>query len=255
MIGRAVLLTMFATRKAASAKQIALVTGANRGIGRELCRQLVALDYEVILGSRNEAKGFAVWKEMGSPSSLHPIPLDVTSEQSVQSARDLIEMKFDGVLDVLVNNAGIHYDTHNTASTADLDYVKETLDTNLMGAWRCSQTFVPLLQRASEITDRPPPRIVNVSSGAGSLQDMSSSWTPSYSVSKAAMNALTIKLAKEFPSWKINSVCPGWVATDMGGTSATSTVEEGARSVLWAATLDSDGPTCGYFRHGRPIAW
>jgi len=241
---------MFVGSSTATAKQLALVTGANRGIGKEVCRQLVALgDYDVFLASRDQAKGEAVWRELGSPPSLHPIVLDVNSEKSVKQAKELIQTKYGSKLDLLVNNAGINYDTHFTASTADLQYVQETLDTNLVGAWRCIQNFVPLLKNSSN------PRVVNVSSGAGSLQEMSSSWTPAYSASKAAMNVLTIKLAQEFPSWKVNSVCPGWVATDMGGPSATSTVEEGAKSVMWAATLDNKGPTGGNFRHGKPIPW
>ena len=239
----------------AAAKQLALVTGGNRGIGLEVCRQLVALSdrhngspYQVLLGSRDLEKGEKAWKELGSPAVVRPIQLDVTSETSIARAAKIIEQDYGGALDVLVNNAGINYDTHLTASTADLAYVQETLDTNLMGPWKCAQGFMPLLQRSSN------PRIVNVSSGAGSLQGMTSAGTPAYSISKAALYALTIKLANEFPNMRINSVCPGWVATDMGGPGAPP-VEGGGKSVMWAVTLDQTGPTGGNFRNGRRIEW
>ena len=228
----------------------ALVTGGNRGIGLEVCRQLAAMgdDFEVLLASRDLGKGEVAWNKLGKPTTVHPIALDVTSEESIQAAKEEIELKYGGVLDVLVNNAGINYDTHQTASTAEIGYVEETLATNLMGPWKCAQGFLPLLQKADN------PRIVNVSSGAGSLQDASSSGTPAYSVSKAALNMLTIKLAKEFPKMKINSVCPGWVATDMGGPGAPP-VEGGGKSVMWAILLDKNGPSGGNYRHGKPIIW
>ena len=154
-----------------------------------------------------------------------------------------------GRLDVLVNNAAIHYDTWQDGVGADLDVVREALETNLLGAWRTTQACLPLL-RASRSG-----RVVNVSSGAGALSAMGAG-TPAYSVSKAALNALTRILAAELRAERIlvNSVCPGWVATDMGGAGGRP-VEEGAASVLWAALLPDDGPSGGFFRDGRPLDW
>lgn len=252
------------TSSISTAKQLVLVTGGNRGIGKEVCCQLAALgdEFEVLLASRdNRSRGEEAILHQPqdligniNPSStgrvLHLIQLDVTSEASIAQAKGTIERDFGGVLDVLVNNAGIHYDSHQTPSTADLhQYVQETVDTNLLGPWRCIQGFLPLLQKSKN------PRIVNVSSGSGSMTDMYSSSAPAYSVSKAALNALTVKFAKEFPNMRINAVCPGWVATDMGGPHAPSSVEEGARSVIWAILLDQSGPTGGNFLHGKTVPW
>ena len=234
------------TIMAASSKQVALVTGGNRGIGLEVCRQLLALqddDYHVILTSRDQAKGKRAAASLSS-NRVTVLVMDVANSDSIAQAAAHVKAQF-GVLDVLVNNAGINYDTWHTASTADLDQVQETMDTNLMGPWRCSLGFLELLQKSTS------PRIVNVSSGAGSLQDMSTGGTPGYSVSKAALNALTIKLAKDLPKFRINAVCPGWTATDMGGGGRP--IPEGAAGVVWAATLDAAGPTGGCFRDGKPI--
>jgi NAD(P)-dependent dehydrogenase (short-subunit alcohol dehydrogenase family) len=147
----------------------------------------------------------------------------------------------------LVNNAAINYDTWERATTADLDVVRDTLETNLFGAWRTAQALLPHLQRSAH------PRIVNVSSGSGQLSDMGGG-TPAYRVSKTALNALTRMLAAELPRARVNSVCPGWVATDMGGAGGRP-VAEGAASVIWAIDVPDDGPTGGFFRDGRPLPW
>jgi NAD(P)-dependent dehydrogenase (short-subunit alcohol dehydrogenase family) len=154
-----------------------------------------------------------------------------------------------GRLDVLVNNAAIDYDTWQSTLGADLSVVAEALDTNLLGAWRLAQRAAPLLRRS------PAGRIVNVSSGAGSLTGMTAG-APAYGISKAALNALTIKLARELErdGVLVNAVCPGWVATDMGGPGGRP-VTEGAAGIVWAATLPEGGPTGGFFRDGRPIPW
>ena len=237
------------------AKPVALVTGGNRGIGLEVCRQLLArtdAEYHVILTSRDAAKGREAAARLSSKNKNNNNPrvmamaMDVTNPDSIAQAAAQVKAQF-GVVDVLVNNAGINYDTWHTASTADLSQAQETMDTNLMGPWRCSIGFLDLLKQSD------CPRIVNVSSGAGSLQDMSSGGTPAYSVSKAALNALTIKLAKDLPKFRVNAVCPGWTATDMGGGGRP--VPEGAEGVVWAATLDASGPTGGFFRDGKPIAF
>jgi NAD(P)-dependent dehydrogenase (short-subunit alcohol dehydrogenase family) len=152
-------------------------------------------------------------------------------------------------LDVLVNNAAIDYDTDARALTADLDRVRRDLDTNLFGAWRMAQAFAPHLRASGH------GRLVNVSSGAGSITEMTSGRTPAYSTSKLALNGLTRMLAAELreDGVLVNSVCPGWTATDMGGGGRP--VSEGARGITWACLLDDDGPTGGFFRDGREIAW
>jgi NAD(P)-dependent dehydrogenase (short-subunit alcohol dehydrogenase family) len=152
-------------------------------------------------------------------------------------------------LDILVNNAAILYDTWQHGVDADLDQVHEAFETNLLGAWRVTQAVLPLL-RAS-----PAGRIVNVSSGAGALHDMGGG-TPAYRTSMAALNALTRILAAELrgDGILVNAICPGWVATDMGGAGGRP-VADGAAGIVWAATLPEDGPTGGFFRDGRPLAW
>lgn len=232
-----------------AAQPIAIVTGANRGIGLEVGRQLGQRGITAILGSRDLAKGEAAAApliEAGLPVLARQ--LDVTDPDSITRLAAQVQAEF-GRLDLLVNNAGILYDTWQQPSTADLQIVQQALDTNLLGVWRMCQAFVPLLRQSRQA------RIVNVSSGAGSLASMDDS-TPAYSVSKAALNALTRSLAAELKSSGIlvNAICPGWVATDMGGSGGRP-VEDGAASVIWGLLLPDDGPTGGFFRDGRSIPW
>jgi NAD(P)-dependent dehydrogenase (short-subunit alcohol dehydrogenase family) len=224
--------------------RVAVVTGANRGIGFEVCRQLVGRGFSVVLGSRDAGRGAAAARELGVVARR----LDVADEESVRDAARWLEGSL-GRCDALVNNAAIHYDTWQRASSADLAVVHEALETNLFGAWRTTLAFLPLLRRS------PHPRVVNVSSGGGSISEMGAG-TPAYHVSKAALNALTRTLAAELRSDGIlvNAICPGWTATDMGGAGGRP-VEEGAASVVWGVTLGDDGPTGGFFRDGRPLAW
>lgn len=224
-------------------RPVAVVTGATRGIGREVAAQLLARGYAVALGARDPDRGRAVAADLGGPDVL-AVPLDVTAPAGPAVAA--VTAAF-GRADVLVNNAAIHWDPGSAAVTADLDVVREALETNLLGAWRTTQAFLPLLRRS------PHPRIVSVSSEAGSLASMRGG-TPAYSVSKAALNALTLELAGELPGFRVNAVCPGWVATDMGGPGGRP-VAEGAASVVWAAVLPDDGPTGGFFRDGHPLPW
>jgi NAD(P)-dependent dehydrogenase (short-subunit alcohol dehydrogenase family) len=217
---------------------IAVITGANRGIGREVARQLAARGDTAILTARDLAKAQAAAAEVGA----RPAQLDVTDPDSVERFAAAV-----GEVDVLVNNAAIHYDTWERARSADLDVVREALETNLLGAWRVAIALVPALERSAH------PRIVNVSSGAGQLTDMGGG-TPAYRASKTALNALTRMLAAELPGVLVNSVCPGWVATDMGGAGGRP-VSEGAASVLWAVDLPDGGPSGGFFRDGRPLPW
>jgi NAD(P)-dependent dehydrogenase (short-subunit alcohol dehydrogenase family) len=226
---------------------VALVSGANRGIGREIARQLVDLGLAVVVGSRDPAKGEATAAELGERAVA--TQLDVTDEESIRSAVGFVERKF-GRLDVLVNNAGIADRWRGTAAAADFETVKEVLETNLFGAWRLAKAAIPLMRRNGY------GRIVNVSSGMGQLSDMGGH-SPGYRVSKTGLNALTRMLTSELASENIlvNSVCPGWVRTDMGGAGARRSVEEGADTPVWLATLPDDGPRGGFFRNRKPIPW
>ncbi|WP_282697294.1 SDR family oxidoreductase [Streptomyces sp. CC208A] len=229
---------------------VSLVTGANRGIGRETARQLAALGHTVLLCARRpeDAERAVAGLAPGVSGTLLPRRLDVTDADGVRVLAREVEAEF-GRLDVLVNNAAIDYDSDRRAVSADLDEVGRTLETNLFGAWRTAQAFLPLLRRSAH------PRLVNVSSESGSLEHMTGG-TPAYGVSKAALNALTRKLADELRAERIlvNAVCPGWIATDMGGPGG-GPVEQGAAGVVWAATLPDSGPTGGFFRDGEPLAW
>ncbi|MEL6191672.1 MAG: SDR family oxidoreductase [Bacteroidota bacterium] len=227
---------------------IALVTGANRGIGLEVVRQLAKNGHEVILTSRNEEKGLKASKQPGL-SNIHFHVLDVTSQQSVDQLVVYVSEKF-GRLDILVNNAGINYDTWQKATDPDLENVQQTLDTNLIGPWRMAKAFIPLMRKHGY------GRIVNVSSGAGAIEGMGAG-TPAYSVSKAALNVMNIKLAAELSGNDIlvNAVCPGWVRTEMGGAGAPRSVQQGAEGIIWAAELPQNGPSGKFFRDGKEVAY
>lgn len=228
---------------------ITLITGGNRGIGKEVARQLVAKGHTVILTARSLEKGQAAAAEVGQgPGDVVPIQLDVTDSASILQARDLVEERF-GRLDVLVNNAGIDYDRDQDVKTADLDRVRRIIDTNVVGVWEVTQAFHSLL-RASD-----HPRIVNLSSEAGSIAGIEA-WAPGYSTSKAALNGLTAIMAREFAfdGMLVNAVCPGWIATDMGGPGG-GPLPPGGESVVWAVELPKDGPTGGFFQNGRRLPW
>ncbi len=226
--------------------KISLVTGANRGIGKEIVSQLVHdYGFKVILGSRDLSKGEAAAAGIGG--DVRAIELDVSSPKSVTRVLEVLSSDY-GHLDAVVNNAGVDYDTDQLAKSADLGRVRRAFDTNLFGAWEIAIQAIPLLRKGTQ------PRLVNVSSGAGSLTGMGGG-TPGYGISKAALNALTIKLADEVrgDGILVNAICPGWVATDMGGGGRP--VSEGAKGAVWAATLPEGGPTGGFFRDGKPIDW
>jgi NAD(P)-dependent dehydrogenase (short-subunit alcohol dehydrogenase family) len=227
--------------------RVALVSGANRGIGLEISRQLAGKGITTILGSRDEEKGLEAAE--GIDGEVVVCRLDVTDQKGMGSLARDVEEEF-GRLDILVNNAGVSMDRGQRGVDVDLDVVRETLEMNLFGAWRLCEVFGPLMQRNGY------GRIVNVSSGMGALNDMGGG-SPAYRVSKTALNALTRILASELRGSGIlvNSVCPGWVRTDMGGSSASRSVEEGADTPVWAATLPDNGPTGGFFRDRRPIPW
>jgi NAD(P)-dependent dehydrogenase (short-subunit alcohol dehydrogenase family) len=226
---------------------IALVTGANRGIGLEVARQLAEAGFEVILTARDAAKGEAAAASLQrSGLNVTAHALDVSDPASIASAQDWLQSER-GVLDVLVNNAAVNYDTWQDVLTADFAVVEGALQTNTLGPWRMTQAFLPLLQRSAH------PRVVNVSSQAGAWSSMTGG-TPAYNLSKLALNGLTRMLATRLKRDRIlvNAVCPGWVATDMGGPGGRP-VEQGAASVVWAACLSDDGPTGGFYRDGREI--
>jgi NAD(P)-dependent dehydrogenase (short-subunit alcohol dehydrogenase family) len=228
--------------------RIVLVTGANRGIGLELAGQLALRGDIVVLTARDLAKAERAAATLPDQQRVLARRLDVTDPATIAQVAADLDRRW-GRLDVLVNNAAIHYDTWQRASTADLRVVREALEVNLLGAWQASLTFLPLLRASGH------GRIVNVSSEAGSLASMDGG-APAYNVSKAALNALTRMLAGELrrDGILVNAVCPGWVATDMGGPGGRP-VAEGAASVLWAVDLPDDGPSGGFFRDGRPVPW
>jgi NAD(P)-dependent dehydrogenase (short-subunit alcohol dehydrogenase family) len=227
--------------------RVALVSGGNRGIGLEVCRQLAERGVTVVMGSRDAEQGrFAAAK---LPDGVVVHQLDVADAESVERLAISVEEEF-GRLDILVNNAAISNDDGQRGVDADLDRVKEALEANLFGAWRLCELAVPLMRRNGY------GRIVNVSTGLASLEDMGGG-SPGYRVSKTALNVLTRILASELRGSGIlvNAVNPGWVQTDMGGSGATRTVEEGAEALVWAATLPNSGPTGGFFRDRQPVAW
>ena len=227
--------------------RIALITGASQGLGFETARQLAAKGMHVILTGRNEdALSEASNKIEGSAEFR---VLDVTDDAAV--ARFFAWLKETRrSLDVLVNNAGRVYGAHGaTLDNTEPKVLGEAIDNNAVGAYRMMRAAMPLMSAESY------GRIVNVSSGMGALNDMGSGAIP-YRVSKAALNALTIVASNEVPDGiKINAVCPGWVRTEMGGPSASRSVEEGAAGIVWAATLPPEGPSGGFFRDGKPIEW
>lgn len=230
--------------------KVAVITGAYRGIGREVARQLAKRGFISIIGARDPRKGEAAAEELKAEGlRVDAFQLDVSNDESVRRFASDVRSKH-GHVDVLVNNAAIWYDFGNKVETADMAKTHEAFETNFFGAWRMAQAFVPGMR------EHQYGRIVNVSSEAGSLACMSGD-TPVYSASKAALNAFTIALAAQLKSTGIlvNSVCPGWVRTDMGGPNAPRSVEEGAASVIWAAVLPENGPTGGFFRDGKPLPW
>ena len=235
----------------AEAARIALVTGGNRGIGYAICRQLASHGLGVVLAARDASKGKAAAKALqdeGLTVEFHR--LDVTSCRSIRACVAAVAERR-GRIDVLVNNAGILRDPRGSRFLdSKLDTYRDTLETNLYGPLQLAQAVVPLM-KANRYG-----RIVNMSSGLGQLAEMGTG-TPAYRISKAALNALTRILAAEFQASNIlvNSMCPGWVRTGMGGEGAPRTPEEGADTAVWLATLPDDGPTGGFFRDRAPIAW
>ncbi|MEH0154886.1 SDR family NAD(P)-dependent oxidoreductase [Limibacter armeniacum] len=239
--------------------KIALITGVSRemGLGFETARQLGKLGYKVIVTARELSKVKPLEDKLRSEGlDVLSEKVDITNEQRVAQLAQEIDDDF-GKLDVLINNAGAFYDAGGDPLTVDFDFVKAALDVNLLGAWRMIAHFASILEKSENGI------VVNVSSGAGAISDMSygflsgSADTPVYSVSKLALNGLTIKMAEHLKGKvKVNAVCPSWVATYPGTAElGARPVEEGAKGIVWAATLPEDGPTGGFFRDGKSIDW
>lgn len=236
------------------AEQIALVTGANRGLGFETCRQLALKGIQVILTSRDEAKGKAAAAQLqaeGLTVSYHP--LDVADSISIQRLAHFIQEQF-GHLEILVNNAGILIDPLGNAEAsvfqANLETLRRTYETNVYGPLQLCQALIPLMQK------RGYGRVVNISSGMGQLSEMNGGY-PGYRLSKTSLNAVTRMFADELKGTNIlvNSVCPGWVRTDMGGSNANRSIEEGVDTIVWLATLPEGAPSGLFFRDRQPIPW
>jgi NAD(P)-dependent dehydrogenase (short-subunit alcohol dehydrogenase family) len=232
--------------------RVALVTGANRGIGREVARQLAERGFEVLLSARDGEKARVAAEELAQSTGgiIKPLTLDVSDPKSIGAAAEQVRRE-PGRLDVLVNNAGIGSDFGVPGVAPDFAAIQRALDTNFYGAYRLTVELLGLLRESAQ------PRIVNVSSGMGGVAEMGG-WSPGYRVSKAALNAMTRILATELKDvgFLVNSACPGFVKTDMGGPmGATKSVEDGAAGIVWLATLPDDGPTGGFFRDGRPVAF
>ncbi len=234
-----------------SESRVALVTGANRGIGLEVCRQLAARGLHVVLTARDLTRAEAAARTVRAAGTGAVIParLDVTDAGSIRALADELSGKAMAI-DVLVNNAGILLNEDDGVLEMTVRDTRATFETNVVGAIAVSQAFVP------GMIERGHGRIVNVSSEAGQLSSMET-YAPAYSISKAALNAFTRQLAGETRGTDVlvNSACPGWVRTDMGGPGAPKSVEEGADTIVWLATLGARGPSGGFFSDRRQIDW
>ena len=227
----------------------ALVTGANRGIGREVCRQLAARGYRVILTARDHARGAAAAAALQADGDVTAAILDVTDARGARALAADLERRGSHV-DVLVNNAAVLIGESRPVLQTTVDDLRATFEINLFGAVLVSAVFVP------GMLARNYGRVVNVSSQAGQLASMST-YAPAYSMSKSALNAFTRQLAAATrdSGVLVNSACPGWVRTDMGGTNATRTVQQGADTLVWLATLPDNGPTGEFFIDRKRIEW
>jgi NAD(P)-dependent dehydrogenase (short-subunit alcohol dehydrogenase family) len=237
-----------------------LVTGANKGIGREVARQLAAKGFHVFVGARNAKAGRKAAEEIAkqgparSATALQAggkatfLEIDVADNGSVTTAaREFSDIQ--DHLDVLVNNAGIIVDGDDAILETSDDLVHKTLETNTLGPLRVTRAFVPLLRKSKA------PRVINVSSGGGQLTGGADGWAPAYCISKTALNGVTAQLAAALPKFAVNSVCPGWVRTDMGGKNASRSVEEGADTIVWLASEAPQDLTGKFLRDRKEIPW
>ncbi len=229
----------------------AIITGANRGLGFETAKELGRKGYEIILCARDVEKAKKAARELESiGAKITPIALDVGSDASVEKFADFLQREVKEV-HVLVNNAGVYLDPkNNECLKTPVEIIEQTFNTNAIGAYRMAQLIVPYMK------NQKFGRIVNVSSGMGQLSEMDKGF-PAYRMSKTALNALTKMLSAELSGSDIlvNSVCPGWVKTDMGGPNAERSLEQGVYGIVWAATLPKGGPSGGFFRDGKALPW
>lgn len=227
----------------------AVVTGGNRGIGFETCRQLARLGYRVVLTSRNVDKGLQAVERLKPHGDVSFYHLEVRSHEHVQRLRHYLARDL-GRVDALVNNAAVYLDEGRDVLDADMETWRTTVDTNVFGPLMLCQALIPLMVKQGY------GRVVNVSSGSGQLKSMVGD-TPSYRLSKLALNGLTLMLADSVRGSNVlvNAVCPGWVRTDMGGPAAPRSIEQGADGVVWLATLPDGGPSGGFFRDRKRIEW
>jgi NAD(P)-dependent dehydrogenase (short-subunit alcohol dehydrogenase family) len=226
-----------------------LITGANKGIGHEVARQLAAKGFHVFVGARDPkagrkaAEGFA--NKYGKATFLE---IDVADSDSVATAAREFS-KIEDHLDVLVNNAGIIVDGDEAILEISDELFRNTLETNTLGPLRVTRAFAALLRESKE------PRVINVSSGGGQLTGGADGWAPAYCISKTALNGVTVQLAAALPNFAVNSVCPGWVRTEMGGENATRSVEEGADTIVWLASEAPQDLTGKFLRDRKEIPW
>ena len=225
-------------------EKIALVTGANKGIGFEIARQLAAKGFRVFVGARNEEAGHAATQKIEPAATF--LKTDVSDPVSIREAVAELAKMVDH-LDVLVNNAGINGDDAILKATPD--QFETTMRTNTLGPLMATQAFQPMLAKSSA------PRIVNVSSSGGQLHDGADGWSPVYCISKTALNGVTSQLAAALPKFAVNSVCPGWVRTDMGGPNATRSVEQGADGIVWLAAAAPQNLTGKFLQDCKVIPW
>ena len=227
----------------------ALITGANKGIGYEVARQLAAKGFHVFVGARDRKAGRSAEDEIAKHSgSASFLEIDVADSDSVTTAAHEFAKAADH-LDVLVNNAGIIADGDDGILKFSDELLRQTLETNTLGALRMTRAFALLLAKSKS------PRVINVSSGGGQLTGGADGWAPAYCISKTALNGVTSQLAAALPKFAVNSVCPGWVRTDMGGQSATRSVQEGADTIVWLAAEAPQELTGKFLRDRKEIPW
>jgi len=227
----------------------ALVTGANKGIGYEVARQLAAKGFHVFVGARNPKAGRKAAEEISKEGGKAAfLEVDVADTDSVTTAAREFS-NIEDHLDVLVNNAGIIVDGDNAILEISNDLFRKTLETNTLGPLRVTRAFAPSLRKSKA------PRVINVSSGGGQLTGGADGWAPAYCVSKTALNGVTVQLAAALPKFAVNSVCPGWVRTDMGGQNASRSVEEGADTIVWLASEAPQDLTAKFLRDRKEIPW
>ena len=227
----------------------ALITGANRGIGYEVARQLAGRGFHIFVGARDPQNGREATETLRKNGAIATfVPLDVSDAKSISEGVHVVAEVADHI-DVLVNNAAVLLDEDVAITQLSADTVNKVLRTNTLGPLLVTQAFLPLLSRSSA------PRVVNVSSGGGQLSEGMDTWAPAYCLSKTALNAVTSLFAVALPNISINSVCPGWVRTDMGGANATRSVEEGADTIVWLATDAPQELTGQFLRDRKPIPW